>query len=204
MSRRRQSGWPAHWLIRTATRRIARRERHNVTRQISLATGEDLVEAPQDRCGSAAFGDRIETLNVFVPVAGLPLQARDSGTARGGHHCEVTRAFNRVYDEAVRQALTVLWETADLVCGKRLNALIPMLIDAMGAVRSPRSGSDHQDQGFAGLVRRRSTACRIQRVCISTGNASAARVRAQQSDAVSRCEPSPTGVICRRASSRST
>lgn len=34
---------------------------------------------------------------------------------------KATRAYNRVYDEAVRQALTVLWETADLVCGKRLN-----------------------------------------------------------------------------------
>ena len=38
---------------------------------------------------------------------------------------------NRLYDEAVRQALTVLWEAADRVCGKRLKALIPMLVDAM-------------------------------------------------------------------------
>ena len=36
-----------------------------------------------------------------------------------------------MYDEAVRQALTVLWEAADRVCGKRLKALIPMLVDAM-------------------------------------------------------------------------
>jgi hypothetical protein len=42
-----------------------------------------------------------------------------------------TRARNRLYDEAVRQALTVLWEAADRVCGKRLKALIPMLVDAM-------------------------------------------------------------------------
>ncbi len=38
---------------------------------------------------------------------------------------------DRVYDEAVRLALTVLWEAADRVCGKRLKALIPMLVDAM-------------------------------------------------------------------------
>ena len=37
----------------------------------------------------------------------------------------------RLYDEAARQALTVLWEAADRVCGKRLKALIPMLVDAM-------------------------------------------------------------------------
>ena len=36
-----------------------------------------------------------------------------------------------MYDEAVRLALTVLWEAADRVCGKRLKALIPKLVDAM-------------------------------------------------------------------------
>ncbi|MEB0060356.1 transposase family protein, partial [Variovorax sp. LG9.2] len=41
------------------------------------------------------------------------------------------RARNRLYDEAVRQALTMLWEAADRVCGKRLKALIPLLVDAM-------------------------------------------------------------------------
>ncbi len=40
-------------------------------------------------------------------------------------------ARDRVYDEAVRQALTMLWEAADRVCAKRLKALLPMLVDAM-------------------------------------------------------------------------
>ena len=40
-------------------------------------------------------------------------------------------ARNRLYDVAVRQALKVLWEAADRVYGKRLKALIPMLVDAM-------------------------------------------------------------------------
>lgn len=44
---------------------------------------------------------------------------------------KAARTRNRLYDEAVRQALTVLWEAADRVCGKRLKALIPMLVDAM-------------------------------------------------------------------------
>jgi len=41
------------------------------------------------------------------------------------------RPQGRLYDEAVRQALTVLWEAGDRICGKRLRALIPVLIDAM-------------------------------------------------------------------------
>ncbi len=40
-------------------------------------------------------------------------------------------ARNRVYDEAFRRALIVLWEAGDRVCGKRLKALLPILMEAM-------------------------------------------------------------------------
>jgi hypothetical protein len=37
----------------------------------------------------------------------------------------------RVYDEAVREALILLWAASDQVCGKRLAALVPILIDSL-------------------------------------------------------------------------
>ena len=37
----------------------------------------------------------------------------------------------RIYDEAVKAALIVLWEAADRICGKRLKAAIPNLMGAM-------------------------------------------------------------------------
>ena len=37
----------------------------------------------------------------------------------------------RVYDEAVKEALIVIWEAADRICGKRLKAAIPNLLEAM-------------------------------------------------------------------------
>lgn len=43
----------------------------------------------------------------------------------------VKRQARRVYDEAVREALVVLWEAADRVCGKRLKPLLPILVSAM-------------------------------------------------------------------------
>ncbi|CAN7734614.1 hypothetical protein LJR267_009198 [Paraburkholderia hospita] len=55
----------------------------------------------------------------------IRLLREEPGAAKG------TRERNRLYDEAVRQALTVLWEAADRVCGKRLKALIPKLVDAI-------------------------------------------------------------------------
>ena len=36
-----------------------------------------------------------------------------------------------MYDQAVRQALVVLWEASDRVCGKRLKSLIPLLVSAL-------------------------------------------------------------------------
>ena len=51
------------------------------------------------------------------------------GALREGNPAKEARARSRLYDKAVRQALTLLWEAADRVCGKRLKALIPMLVD---------------------------------------------------------------------------
>jgi hypothetical protein len=45
---------------------------------------------------------------------------------RDGH-----RAERRLYDDAVRTALTVLWEASDRICGKRLRPLAPLLVEAM-------------------------------------------------------------------------
>ena len=96
-----------------------------------MTTRKELVEALRVRYASGAFGERIKILDEFVAVAGyhrkhaIRVLREQVGT--------VTAASprNRLYDEAVGQALTVLWEAADRLCGKRLKALIPMLIDAM-------------------------------------------------------------------------
>jgi hypothetical protein len=36
-----------------------------------------------------------------------------------------------LYDEAVRQAIIVLWEASDRICGKRLRPVIPILVPAL-------------------------------------------------------------------------
>ena len=96
-----------------------------------MTTRKELVEALRERYCSAAFGDRIKILDEFVALTGYHRKhairvLRDEATKTSA-----ARARNRLYDEAVRQALTMLWEAADRVCGKRLKALIPLLVDAM-------------------------------------------------------------------------
>ena len=96
-----------------------------------MTTRKELVDALRERYRSAAFGDRIKILDEFVAVTGyhrkhaIRVLREELATAKAA------RTRNRLYDHAVRQALTVLWEAADRVCGNRLKALIPMLVDAM-------------------------------------------------------------------------
>jgi hypothetical protein len=76
----------------------------------------------------------------------------DEFTQVTGYHCKhairvlttqpasepKTRAVRRVYQEAVKEALIVLWEASDRICGKRLKALLPLLVEAMERHGQPR------------------------------------------------------------------
>ena len=95
-----------------------------------MATRKESVEALRVRYRAAAREDKGKILDEFVAVTGYhrkhAIRALRAEVASQG-----TQARSRPYDEAVRQALTILWEAADRVCGKRLKALIPTLVDAM-------------------------------------------------------------------------
>jgi hypothetical protein len=39
-------------------------------------------------------------------------------------------AYPRLYDGALREALIVLWEASDRLCGKRLRPLVAILVEA--------------------------------------------------------------------------
>ena len=102
-----------------------------MTRQISMATRKELVEAVCARYQAGSKNERIAILDEFVALTGYhrkhAIRVLGSGPQPNGFR----QPRNRLYDEAVRQALIVLWEAGDRLCGKRLKALIPMLIDAM-------------------------------------------------------------------------
>ena len=52
------------------------------------------------------------------------------------------KAGRRIYDDAVRDALVVLWEASDRIWGKRLKALMPTLVEAMERHGHPRLGPE--------------------------------------------------------------
>ena len=96
-----------------------------------MTTRKELVEALRVRYSGGAFGDRIKILDEFVALTGYHRKHAIRVLGEEIAAAKMVRTRNRLYDEAVRQSLTVLWEAADRICGKRMKALIPMLVDAM-------------------------------------------------------------------------
>src|SRR6476619_1191173 len=98
-------------------------------RRISMAARDELVAAVADRY---ARGDRGRILDEFAAVTGFhrkhAMRLLRAGRVTG--RCG-PRPGRRVYDEAVREALIVVWEASDRICGKRLRPLLPILVEAM-------------------------------------------------------------------------
>ena len=96
-----------------------------------MTTRRELVWALRERYRGATFGDRIKILDEFVSLTGYHRKHAIRVLRDEAAKTCAARARNRLYDEAVRQALTMLSEAADRICGKRLKVLIPTLVDAM-------------------------------------------------------------------------
>ena len=96
-----------------------------------MATRKELTEAVAQRYRAAAKRDKSKILDEFVALTKYHRKhaIRVRRSAPREPHQRPGR--NRLYDEAVRQALIVLREASDRLCGKRLKALVPLLVDAM-------------------------------------------------------------------------
>ena len=97
-----------------------------------MATRNELVAAV---AGRYALGNRVERgriLDEFAAVTGHhrkhAMRLLRAGMVSGKVG---PRPGRRLYGEAIHQALVVIWEASDRICGKRLRPLMPMLIEAM-------------------------------------------------------------------------
>ena len=93
----------------------------------------ELLATLRDRYRSSTKKDKTRILDEFIAVTGhhrkhgirllgkLDDRKDTTHSVRGG----------RIYDEAVREAVIVIWEAADRICGKRLKAAMPHLVDSM-------------------------------------------------------------------------
>src|SRR5690242_5480521 len=101
-------------------------------RRISMATRDELVGAIAGRYAQGDRAERGRIVDEFAAVTGFH-RKHAMRLLRAGQvtwRCGL-RPDRRVYDEAVREALIVVWEASDRICGKRLRPLLPILVEAM-------------------------------------------------------------------------
>jgi hypothetical protein len=103
----------------------------NRRRQLSLASRRELIEAIAGRYRATDRDEKQKILDEFTQVTGFHRKHAIRVLAQKAKAAAATRIRSRLYDEAVVQALTILWEAADRICGKRLKPAIPALVEAM-------------------------------------------------------------------------
>ena len=103
------------------------------TETLSKLARKELVIAIQERYSRASKSEKASILNEFTQVSGYHRKhaIRLLGNLMANEPRSTVISSNKVYDEAVKDVLIVLWETSDRICGKRLKAVIPNLVEAM-------------------------------------------------------------------------
>jgi len=100
--------------------------------KITHAARAELANAIRRRYRSASAKEKRRILDEFVATTGYH-QKSAIRVLNGQPATKQRQTRNRrsLYDEATRAALIVLWEASDRVCGKRLRALLPILLPAL-------------------------------------------------------------------------
>lgn len=94
----------------------------------------DIVQAISERYAAATKVEKAKILDEFVAITGYHRKHAIRVLKKPEGQLESTKVRSsrpRVYDEAVCEALVVLWEASDRICGKRLKPLLPILVSAL-------------------------------------------------------------------------
>src|SRR5271163_927742 len=101
-------------------------------RRISMTARDELIAAIAGRYAQGNRAERGRILDEFTAITGFHRKhaMRVLGAGRANQQT-APRPGRRVYDDAVREALIVIWEASDRICGKRLRPLVPVMVEAM-------------------------------------------------------------------------
>jgi hypothetical protein len=91
----------------------------------------ELIMALRERYRIASKPEKAQILDEFVAVSGYHRKHAIRRLKDVQEPSSVKQARNKVYDTAVTEALRIMWEAADRLCGKRLKVALPSLLYAM-------------------------------------------------------------------------
>ena len=99
---------------------------------ISMGARREVVSAVAERYRSARRREKGRILDELTAVTGWHRKhAVRALRAKPPAQAAETVPRRRRYDAVIRDAVTVLWEASDRVCGKRLKVMIPALLPAL-------------------------------------------------------------------------
>lgn len=96
-----------------------------------MEAGRELVEAVRERYQSGGRMEKKEILNEFAEISGYHRKHVIRMLGNGYKRSRSPQAGRQVYNEAVTRALTIVWEAADRICGKRLKAVLTTFVESM-------------------------------------------------------------------------
>jgi hypothetical protein len=98
-----------------------------------MATRRELIGSVARRYHAGTRSEKKDILDEFVKISGFHRKHAIRVLRKLPANPEATKPPPRfrLYDEAAEAALTILWEAADRMCGKRLKEAIPVLVEAM-------------------------------------------------------------------------
>jgi hypothetical protein len=100
--------------------------------KMTFAARAELTNVVRRRYLAAAGAEKRRIFNEFIAVSGYHSKSAIRVlNAEPVVKRRQTRARPSLYDEAARAALIVMWEASDRICGKRLRALLPVLLPAL-------------------------------------------------------------------------
>ncbi|WP_442863149.1 DDE-type integrase/transposase/recombinase [Calidifontimicrobium sp. SYSU G02091] len=99
--------------------------------KLSKQSRRELIDALRRRYRESSAADKARILDEFVAVTGYHCKHAIRVLGRSGPEYVCRTSRSPVYDDAVREAIGVLWEAADRICGKRLKALLPVLVPSL-------------------------------------------------------------------------
>jgi hypothetical protein len=101
---------------------------------LPMDTRRQLLRALKTRYQAASKAEKTRILEEFILISGYHRKSAIrllNGAVTNGNQQSRSATARSIYGAAVQQALIVLWEASDRLCGKRLRALLPQLIPAM-------------------------------------------------------------------------
>src|SRR3954453_11691625 len=101
-------------------------------RRLSMEARRELIEAVGERYRKAERTEKKQILDEFVELAGFH-RKHAIRVLRRERRAKVSApgVTSRRYDEAVITALTIIWEAADRICGKRLKAVLRTFVESL-------------------------------------------------------------------------